>query len=172
MKNFEFRMKNAESRGSQFFIRNSSFFILLFLTALLFLDVLFLNRGFYKGDLYAYHFPMKSIVRELGVAPWNPLYHAGQPLAANPAYEVFYPPQWLIFVGSMAFGFQLHILVHIAIAAIGMHLFLRDLDLGDAASLFGAVMFAFGAPYLSLIIRLPFLFAMTWLPLVLMFTRR
>jgi len=146
--------------------------LLLGLTAILFADILFFNRGFYKGDLFPYHYPMKSVVREFGFAPWNPMYHAGQPLAANPAYEVFYPPQWLIFIGTMPFAFQLHILVHIALAAIGMYLFLRDLELGDAASLFGAVTFAFGAPYLSHLIHLPFLFAVTWLPLVLMFARR
>jgi Bacterial membrane protein YfhO len=171
--NEESRSSNEEGPRRQFFIRNSNLFILLALTAVLFLDVLFLGRGFYKGDLFPYHYPMKSLVRELGpVAQWNPAYHAGQPLAANPAYEVFYPPQWLIFAGTMPFAFQLHILVHIALAAIGMYLLLRDLELSDAAALFGAVTFAFGAPYLSLLIRLPFLFAMTWVPLVLMFARR
>jgi hypothetical protein len=106
--------------------------LLAALTCLLFFDVLFLGRGFFKGDLFPYHFPMKKVVRELtfaeGIPQWNPAYHGGQPLAANPAYELFYPPQWLIYVGSYPFAFQLHILVHILIAAIGMYLLLRDLD--------------------------------------------
>ncbi|HEX8170256.1 MAG TPA: hypothetical protein VF824_06940 [Thermoanaerobaculia bacterium] len=150
--------------------------ILIALTALLFADVLFLGRGFYRGDLFIYHFPMKKVVRELtlseGLPQWNPFYQGGQPLAANPAYELFYPPQWLVLLPWYAFAFQLHIVVHFAIAAVGMYLLLRELNLRAPAALFGACAFAFGAPYLSLMIRLPFLFAMTWMPLVLLFTHR
>lgn len=149
---------------------------LIALPLVLFFDVLFLGRGFFKGDLFIYHFPMKKVVRDLllsGSLPhWNPAYQAGQPLAANPAYELFYPPQWLTLLPSYPFGFQLHIVVHFAIAAVGMYLLLRSLELRAPASMFGAVSFAFGAPYLSLLIRLPFLFAMTWVPLVLLYARR
>src|SRR4051794_22810357 len=97
----------------------------------LYADILFLGRGLYLLDLTSYHLPMKWIVRDVvahGALPlWNRFYSAGQPLAANPAYEVFYPPQWLIWLPSFHFGFQLHILVHFAIAAIGMFLLLRSL---------------------------------------------
>ncbi|HYR29527.1 MAG TPA: hypothetical protein VEU30_13735, partial [Thermoanaerobaculia bacterium] len=150
--------------------------ILLFVTAVLFADVLFLGRGFYKGDLFVYHFPMKKVVRDLvfaeGLPHWNPAYHAGQPLAANPAYELFYPPQWLVLLPSYPWAFQLHIVVHFALAAIGMYLLLRSLELRAGAAILGAIAFAFGAPYLSLLTRLPFLFAMTWMPWVLLFARR
>ena len=150
--------------------------LLAALTAVLFFDVLFLGRGFYKGDLFVYHFPMKKVVRDLtfeeGLPQWNPAYHAGQPLAANPAYELFYPPQWLVLLPSYPFAFQLHILVHFAIAAIGMYLLLRELEVRAPAAILGAVTFAFGAPYLTLLARLPFLFAMTWVPWVLLFTHR
>src|SRR5687768_1113747 len=149
--------------------------LLVALTVLLFADVLFAGRGFYKGDLFVYHFPMKKVVRDLilaeGLPQWNPAYHAGQPLAANPAYELFYPPQWLVLL-PFPFGFQLHIVVHFALAAVGMYLFLRSFDVRAPAAILGAVAFAFGAPYLSLLIRLPFLFAMSWLPWVLLFARR
>ena len=150
--------------------------LLAALTIVLFADVLFLGRGFYKGDLFVYHFPMKKVVRDLvfqeGLPQWNPVYQGGQPLAANPAYELFYPPQWLVLLPGYPFGFHLHIVVHFLIAAIGMYLFLRDLEIRAPAAMLGAVAFAFGAPYLSLMIRLPFLFAMTWVPLILMFVRR
>ncbi len=150
--------------------------LLAALTAVLFFDVLFLGRGFYKGDLFVYHYPMKKVVRDLtfaeGLPHWNPMYHAGQPLAANPAYELFYPPQWLVLLPSYPFAFQLHILVHFAIAAIGMYLLLRELEVRAPAAILGAVTFAFGAPYLTLLARLPFLFAMTWVPWVLLFTHR
>ena len=150
--------------------------LLVALIVAAFFDVLFLGRGFYRGDLFVYHFPMKKVVRDLtfleGLPHWNPAYHGGQPLAANPAYELFYPPQWLVLLPSFEYGFQLHIVVHFAIAAIGMYLLLRSLEVSTHASLVGAVAFAFGAPFLSLLARLPFLFAMSWVPWVVLFARR
>src|SRR4029079_5684756 len=78
--------------------------LLLALAALLFADVLFLGSNFAGRDLFIYHFPMKRVVHDVvvrGEFPWwNPFIAGGQPMAANPAYEVFYPPQYLIFLGS------------------------------------------------------------------------
>ena len=138
-------------------------------------DILLLGRGFYRSDIISYHYPMKSAVRQVverGEMPyWNRLVSAGQPLAANPAYEVWYPPQWLVFLPSFHYGMQLHIVLHFFLAAIGMYLLLRSLDLSMAASIFGALSFAFCGPYLSLSSRLPLLFSLSWMPLVLYFVR-
>lgn len=150
--------------------------LLAIVVLILFADVVFLGNGFYKGDTAPYHFPMKRVVRDMTFAgdfpAWNPRDHGGQPLAANPAYEIWYPPQWLVYLPSFLWGFQFHILIHIVIAAIGMYAFLRSLDLGEIAAAFGALTFALGGPYLSLLLRLPFLFSMTWMPLILLFARR
>jgi hypothetical protein len=87
--------------------------LLLALLAIAYADILFMGRGFYVSDLGVYHYPMKHVVREAvrtGEFPyWNPLYSGGAPLAANPAYELFYPPQWLVYVLPFHFGVQLHI---------------------------------------------------------------
>jgi len=139
-------------------------------------DILLLGRGFYLEDVISYHYPMKAAVREVvsrGTIPyWNRLVSSGQPMAANPAYEVWYPPQWLVFLPSFHYGLQLHIVLHIFIAAIGMYLLLRSLDLSIAASIFGALAFVFSGPYLSLSAKLTLLFAISWMPLVLYFVRQ
>src|SRR5712692_4645201 len=57
------------------------------------------------------------------------------------ADEVFYPPQWLIWLPSFHFGFQLHILLHFVIAAIGMVALLRGLGARSLAATFGAAVF-------------------------------
>lgn len=154
--------------------RNISLLVLL--TAVVFFDILFLGRNLYLGDIAGYHYPMKKVVRELtlaeGLPQWNPWFMAGQPLAANPAYELFYPLQWLIYLPSYPWAFQFHIVIHVALAAIAMYLLLRSLDLSPRTSLFGAAAYAFGAVYLSLLTLLPFLFSMAWLPLTVMFARR
>jgi hypothetical protein len=138
-------------------------------------DILVAGRGFYRNDVISYHYPMKSAVRQIvahgGVPYWNPYVSSGQPLAANPAYEVWYPPQWLVFLPSFHYGLQLHIVLHFFLAAIGMFLLLRSLDLSIAASLFGALALAFSGPYLSLSSKLPLLFALSWMPLALYFVR-
>jgi hypothetical protein len=139
-------------------------------------DVIFLGRCFFLRDLTTYHFPMKSVLHRIvyeGHFPlWDRTYAAGQPIAANPAYEVFYPPQWLIFLPDYFAGFRLHIAVHFFIAAIGMYLLLRSMDLREAAGAFGAITFALGGPLLSLNSLLPFFFAVSWIPLILLFARR
>ena len=145
--------------------------LLLALLAIAYADILFLGRGFYVSDLGVYHYPMKHVVREAvrsGEFPyWNRLYSGGAPLAANPAYELFYPPQWLVYVLPFHFGVQLHILLHFAIAMIGMFFLLRRLGVSIAAAIFGSVAFVFCGSYVSLSSKLPILFSVSWLPLAL-----
>ena len=149
--------------------------LLVAVVAIAYGDILLLGRGFHQADVITYHYPMKSAVREAvahGEFPyWNPLVSSGQPLAANPAYELWYPPQWLVFLPSFHRGFQLHVIVHFLIAAIGMFVLVRSLGGSIAASIFGSLAFVFCGPYLSLISKLPLLFVLSWMPLALYFTR-
>jgi len=132
----------------------------------LFSDVLFLGNNFYVRDLFVYHFPMKHVVREIvsrGEFPWwNPYFASGQPMAANPAYEIFYPPQWLIFLGPFTFGFALHVLAHVYLAAIGAFLFFRSMALRRDASVFGALSFALSGFLLGTATNLPTFFVWSW----------
>ena len=149
---------------------------LALLVVVLYADILFAGRGLYLLDVLSYHVPMKWIVRDVvahGELPlWNRFYSAGQPLAANPAYEVFYPPQWLIWLPGYQFGFQLHIVVHFVIAAWGMFLLLRALGARALAAAFGAAVFVVSGPYLSLATKLPLLFSLSWMPLALHCARK
>ena len=141
-----------------------------------FADVLFGGRLFYARDIFNYHYPMKRIVAEAirgGEWPmWSPYFAAGQPLAANPAYEVFYPPQLLILLSDFHLGMTLHIVFHFYLCAIGLFLLLRSFQAGTVASLLGAVAYTLGGPFFSLIRTLPFLFSMAWAPLIFLFARR
>lgn len=145
-------------------------------TTLLYADVLFGPSRFFIRDLTRYYYPTKRIVREVilsGDFPsWNPYYSAGQPMAANPEYEVFYPPQWLILLPSYDLGFRLHIIVHIYIAVFGMYLLLRSSKLTAEAATFGAIVFGLAGPMTSMVNLLPILFVVAWIPLVFYFLRR
>ncbi|HKB79767.1 MAG TPA: hypothetical protein VKH35_08630 [Thermoanaerobaculia bacterium] len=143
--------------------------VALFLAAtvtLLFADVLFLGSSFYLRDLYLYHFPMKEIVRQTllrGEFPWwQRLLADGQPMAANPAWEIFYPPQWLILIGPFPFGFALHIVAHVYLAVLGAYACFRAVPLRVGAALFGAISFGLGGFLLGSVTNLPTFFVWSW----------
>ncbi|HUP45700.1 MAG TPA: hypothetical protein VM779_09330 [Thermoanaerobaculia bacterium] len=141
-----------------------------------FYDVLFTGRAFYARDIFSYHYPMKQIFREMLLAGewpmWSPHYAAGQPMAANPAYEVFYPPQLLVLLPDVHIGMSLHIVFHFYLCGIGLYFLLRSFGAGSAASLLGSIGYTVGGPLLSLIRTLPFLFSMAWVPFIFLFARR
>jgi hypothetical protein len=143
---------------------------------LVFSDVLFLGTGFYVRDVIRDYLPSRFVLREIvfsGVFPaWNRFYSAGQPLAANPGFQAFYPGTWLCFLPNFLFGFNLEILLHIALAAAGMYLLLRSMKLRITSALFGAIAFSLGGAVLSLTNLLPFLTSVAWWPWILMFAIR
>jgi hypothetical protein len=150
--------------------------LLALAVALLFSDVLFLGSGFYVRDVYRDYLPSRFILHSVvatGEFPsWNRFYSGGQPLAANPGFQSFYPGTWLCFLPSFLFGFNLQIVLHVALAAAGMFLFLRALELRVESALFGAIAFALGGAVLSLTNLLPFLTSIAWWPWIVLFARR
>ena len=131
MKDEAGRMKD-EAQDSSFVLQPPSFLsdklavaLLLLLPTLFFIDVLAGVNNFYMRDLTRYYYPTKQILREIALGGefpyWNRYYSGGQPIAANPEHEVFYPLTWLITLPSYDFGYRLHILLHIYIALLGMY---------------------------------------------------
>lgn len=150
--------------------------ILASLITILFADVLLGINTLYIRDLVHYYFPAKHLLREIvlgGEFPyWNPLFSAGQPLAANPEHEIFYPLTWLILLPGYRIAFHLLIVVHLYIGAFTMYALLRSMRMSAAASFFGALSFVLGGICLSYLNLLPCLFTVVWLPLTCLFTRR
>jgi hypothetical protein len=150
--------------------------VLFLLATLFFIDVVVGTQNFYMRDLTRYYYPTKQILRDVvlgGEFPyWNRHFSAGQPIAANPEHEVFYPLTWLILMPSYYLGYRLHILVHIYIGLAGMYALLRSMDVRVPAAFFGALVFGLGGIYLSYINLLPILFCAAWLPLTCLFVRR
>ena len=142
--------------------------LLVAAVVLVFFDVLFLGRTPWLRDLIRTHYPERAILHAAfrsGELPlWNPRFGDGQPLAANPGYEVLYPPQWLVALPNLHLAFRLEIVLHYFIAAIGMYLFCRALRLRPAAALFGAVSFTFGGMLIACSNLLPYLFPLAWWP--------
>ena len=150
--------------------------LLSLIATISFADVLFGVNQLYMRDLTRYYYPAKQILREVvqhGEFPyWNRYFSAGQPIAANPEHEVFYPLTWLILLPSYDLGYRLHILIHIYIGLLGMYALLRSMELRPPAAWFGALSFGLGGIYLSYVNLLPILFCAAWLPLTCLFVRR
>src|SRR5438105_5100201 len=127
---------------------------LILATAFLFADVLFLGSGFYVRDVIRDYLPSRFVMRSIVVGGefplWNRFFSGGQPLAANPGFQTFYPGTWLVLLPSFLFGFNLQIVLHVALSAAGMYLYLRSLDLEVQSALFGAIPLRFGRIVLSL----------------------
>lgn len=149
---------------------------LVLLATIAFGDVIVGAQNFYLRDLTRYYYPTKQVLRDIvlhGEFPlWNRYFSAGQPIAANPEHEVFYPLTWLILLPSYDFGYRLHILIHIYIGLLGMYWLLRSMDVRPFASFYGAMIWGLGGLYLSYINLLPILFCAAWLPYTCLFVRR
>lgn len=150
--------------------------ILFAVPTILFFDVLVQWNVLYERDVATFFHPAKKILRDIilgGDFPyWNRWFSAGQPLASNPQFELFYPPAWLVLLPPFEYWFQFLIVLHVYIAIFGMYAFLRSLPLRRAAAVFGAASFATGGLLLSTLNLLPILFALAWLPAVCLFTRK
>ena len=150
--------------------------LLIAVPLLLFAGVLLSGEGFYVRDVIRDYLPSRAILQHIlrrGEFPfWNRFLSAGQPLAANPGFQTFYPGTWLIALAGFPLGFHLEIVLHIALAAAGMFLLLRSLRLSIPSALFGAASFGFGGAVLSLTNLVPFLTSMAWWPLLLLFGGR
>src|SRR6185369_13716364 len=149
---------------------------LALLATIWFADVLVGVNQVYMRDMTRYYYPTKQILREIvqhGEFPyWNRYFSAGQPIAANPEHEVFYPLTWLILLPNYDLGYRLHILIHIYIGLLGMYALLRSMEVRPFASFFGALSWGLGGVYLSYVNLLPILFCAAWLPLTCLYVRR
>jgi hypothetical protein len=146
------------------------------IATIFFIEIVAGTQNFYMRDLTRYYYPAKHALREIilnGEFPyWNRLFSAGQPMAANPEHEVFYPLTWLLLLPNYDFAYRFHILIHVYITLIGMYALLRSMRNGVAASFFGALIWGLGGVFLSYINLLPIMFCAAWLPLTALFTRR
>ena len=102
---------------------------------------------------------------------WNRWIGAGQPMAANPAYQVFYPLTWLVLLPDFHYAFNLFLLLHLYLAAWGMYALLRSLEAGPPVSAVAGFSFALGA-VLAVHDLLPVVTTLAWLPWTCLFTRR
>lgn len=101
---------------------------------------------FYFRDNFATHYPIKVVsagVFRGGEIPWWNFHDGGgQPLAGNPNTLTFYPDNFLYLFLPAHVAFNLHFLLHLALAWIAMRGLCRHGGISPGASNFAATMYA------------------------------
>jgi hypothetical protein len=129
-----------------------------------------------ERDLAVFFFPSVKLWLEAlhgGVFPlWNPYTFSGQPLFASLQTAVLYPPNWILLVFPLVFGFNLTIIFHFFLAGWFIYLLSRELGGSAGAAILSALAFSLGGGLLSLHSVLSSLQSAVWAPLILFFLLR
>lgn len=102
-------------------------FIIISLIVLFFGKNLFLIDGSFIGgiDVFEYFYWYETFIKEQilsgNIPLWNPYYYSGHPFLANPQTFLFYPSQIFYIFLSLPIAFNVDIVLHIIIAAIGTY---------------------------------------------------
>lgn len=116
------------------------------------------------------HFAIESY-REGQIPLWNPYNLSGNPLMANFQSGVFYPLN-IVFLPNFLTGWIFFIILIPILASFFTYLYLREINVGRNASLFGAISFAFSS-YMTVWMEYGNVgHTFLWLPLAFFLTER
>jgi len=126
---------------------------------------------FYFRDNFGTHYPIKVISARIfraGQVPfWNFYDGGGQPLAGNPNTLTFYPDNILYLFLPPHVAFNLHFLVHLALAWFAMRGLSLQVGASRAAAQFAATMYALGGLAISATVFYNLICAVALIPFAL-----
>lgn len=133
----------------------------------------FFNRDLLTGEATPFYRdigttqrPARELYRQLGPASVNPYASFGQPYRGNPNLALAYPfPKAARFLG-------LHLLVHLALGAVGASLFFARFVKAPEAALVGGLSFGLSGTVVSSTAFLNATTTIAWLPWLLLFVHR
>lgn len=105
-------------------------------------------KNFSLSDVFSQLYPWRLAVVDLwskfSFPLWNPYSFAGYPLAANWQSAPFFPLNALLLLFGKVWGYGLLVALQPILSLVFMVGYLRQIKLSKAASLIGAISFAFG----------------------------
>jgi Bacterial membrane protein YfhO len=123
------------------------------LTAVVFAEAFRPDRVFYYRDIANYWYPQaEAFVRAVAEGSWplwSPCFSFGQPMLADPSYQVAYPFRWLSLVLLPSTYFKLFVPFHCWLAGAGLYLFARASGLTRLPAFVGAAVWSLSGPFLS-----------------------
>ncbi|WAC07563.1 MAG: YfhO family protein [Thermodesulfobacteriota bacterium] len=126
-----------------------SLIILTALPAAFFFQVLFCNKVFYLMDIGTEEVPNHVWYRNNFGSLWNPLLFTGQPHTANPQAYGFDPLHVMSLPFPEIWGYQIFVVWHFVVAAMGAFLLFRKWNVSAESSFVGALLFAYGGYFIS-----------------------
>jgi hypothetical protein len=125
-------------------------------TVLLFPEFFFTGGWLLGTDTYALSYFARDFytdfVREWGRFPvWNPLLFGGMPFVDGMHGDIFYPVSLALFFLDARVMWGWKIVMHVFLAGVFCHLWLRSIGVGRAAALFGGLVFMMGPDLVSLV---------------------
>ncbi len=144
--------------------------ILCLIPLLLLWRVVGMNQSLCGGDLINSYIPVKSLVVEevkAGEFPhWNPLMFCGRPLQGDIETGIFYPPNLIFLWVQPALGFDLLVILHYMLFALGALLFFNALLQAPWAALISSLALCFLGFFVTQLHSgiVLFLFVGAWLP--------
>lgn len=130
----------------------------------------------FERDVHLYWHPHLLALRRAlsgGAWPvWNPYVSFGQPLLANPATQVCYPPTILALFLDPSTCYVLYVVGHLVFAALGAWAAARQLGLRSPAATAAALFWMLSGPLVSMANLWHHLAGASWLPWVFLAAER
>jgi hypothetical protein len=149
---------------------------LALLVVALFRESVLQGGVFYKRDIHLiWHPQVEGFVRAVfsGALPlWDPSPAFGQPLLADPAMQILYPPTWLNLLVRPWTYYTLFAFGHVLLSGIAFHALARRWGLGAGAALAGACAWVLSGPFLSLVDLWHHFASAAWIPAVFLAAER
>lgn len=129
------------------------------------------ERTLLLRDVFTTHLPLKSFgaaeLAEGRVPAFHPGWALGQPFRGNPNALPFYPTNLLYLALPFWSAFNLHYLLHWALAFLGMHRLAREYGQGPEAALVAALAYAASGWVMTGLTFMNLLTVTAWAPWVL-----
>ena len=150
--------------------------LLALLVVLLFRESLLARGVFYKRDVHlVWHPQTEGFVRAVasGAWPvWDPSPAFGQPLLADPAQQILYPPTWLNLVLRPWTYYMLFAFGHVLLSGLAFYALGRRWGASPLAAWSGAALWVLSGPFLSLVDLWHHFASTAWMPVVFLAAER
>ena len=136
-----------------------------------FFHCLCLGQAYFADDLLSYYAHARFLLKAqlaLGHFPlWDPYYFGGEPFFADPNTMMAYPLNYPTLLFSIPYGFAVFYFIHMTLAAVGMHGWLKSLRLSEGACRLFALAYALSGTFWWELIHPTILAAYAWFPVLM-----
>ncbi|MCY4463905.1 MAG: YfhO family protein [Chloroflexi bacterium] len=149
----------------------------LLLPLLFYHQLVFSRMIFARGDAFNYFYPYwdarNAAFRQAELPLWTTDLFMGAPLLANPQIGAYYPPNWLTAPLRAPDAMALSIVLHIALAGLGMvYLYRTVQSRSPLSALTAGAVYAFGGVLAAHVEQINQLQGLAWMPILFALVHR